>query len=146
MVRYSLWPIGCQFRGITLFFFQIRVFFGHFWPLKIDPNFSFFFFQNIWMFMIICKVCTIFWYQVYQNQIKTKETMIFFFFYFFLLGLAFSANKRHPKKKTKIITETLFFIRFWWYFLKISIYIYKKNQMPKIIIVLILRGPPPICF
>ena len=64
-------------------------------------------------FIILYKVCTIFWYQVYPNQIKTKDTIHFFIFLLFSRkDLLFLQKKKNHIKKTRIVTETLFFIRF----------------------------------
>ena len=60
---------------IYLFFFQIVFFFGHFGPLRIDPNFFV-------IFLKIYKTYTLFWYQVYPNRIKIEKTMLFYFYFF----------------------------------------------------------------
>ena len=91
---------------INAFFFKIRCIL-----VILDPKICpFLFFES---FIILYKVCTIFWYQVYPNQIKTKETMYFFsFFTFSHKDLLFLQKEKYHIKKTRIVTETLFFIRF----------------------------------
>ena len=92
-------------------FFPELGFFNHFGPHNCPKNSSKVFF---WKSLILYKVCTIFWYQVYPNRIKIKETMHFSFFYFFFVRICFFHKKIPSEKNSKIITETLFFIRFGW--------------------------------
>ena len=105
-------------------------------PLKINPIF---FFGKY-------KICTIFWYKVYPNRIKSKETMHFFlfFFYFFLVKIGFY-HRKHLLKRNKNNHWHLIFNTIWINF--VSKYcanlIFLKKKIPKKF-GLIQRGLTPI--
>ena len=60
-----------------MFLFQYRAFLVILYQLKLTQIFLIIFFKKY-------KIYRLFWYQIYQNRIKTKETMLFLFFYVFL--------------------------------------------------------------